>query len=90
VAERLAACVNIVSNVRSVYRWQGNVEKENEHLLLVKTGRDRFDDVRKKVLALHTYDVPEIIALSIDEGHAPYLEWLFAESSGGPRHAKDL
>ncbi len=80
VDERLAACVNIVRNVRSVYRWKGNVEKDDELLLLIKTTQDRFEYLKRKVLELHTYDVPEVIALSIDEGHAPYLEWLFAES----------
>ncbi len=80
VTGRLAACVNIVGNVRSVYRWKGKIEKDAEFLLIIKTWQDRFEDLKKRVLDLHTYDVPEIIALRIDEGHAPYLEWMFAES----------
>lgn len=82
VADRLAACVNIVDSIRSIFRWKGSIEKDCELLLLIKTWQDRFDDVRRKVLDLHTYDLPEIIALRIDEGHAPYLEWLFTASRG--------
>lgn len=80
VEEKLAACVTIVKNVRSVYRWKGAVEVDDEQLLIIKTWSDRFDVLEARVLELHGYDVPEIVALPIDGGHAPYLEWVFAET----------
>ncbi|MCE5311982.1 MAG: divalent-cation tolerance protein CutA [Nitrospiraceae bacterium] len=79
VEERLAACVNIIKSVRSIYRWEGKVEDENETLLIAKTRRGLFDKLRKKVKTLHSYAVPEIIAAQIAEGSAEYLSWLMQE-----------
>jgi periplasmic divalent cation tolerance protein len=76
VDERLAACVNIVSPIRSIYRWEGKVRDEREWLLIIKTQRTRFEDLEKKVRSLHSYRVPEIVSLPIIEGHKPYLSWL--------------
>lgn len=76
VESRLAACVNIVSNLRSIYRWQGKVEDESEVLMIVKTQRSLFDSLSKKVKELHSYTVPEIIAVPIVEGSEEYLKWL--------------
>jgi periplasmic divalent cation tolerance protein len=76
VERRLAACVNIVPGVRSVYRWQGRVEEDEERLLVIKTRRDRFDALREALVALHPYELPEAIVLPIEAGHAPYLAWL--------------
>ena len=76
VDERLAACVNIVSPIRSIYRWEGKVRDESEWLLIIKTQRTRFEDLEKKVRSLHSYRVPEIVSLPIIEGHKPYLNWL--------------
>ena len=76
VEERLAACVNLVSPVRSIYRWEGKVWDEKEWLLIIKTQKQRFEEVEKKVKALHSYSVPEIIGLPIIEGASSYLEWL--------------
>lgn len=76
VEARLAGCVNIVKNVRSIYRWQGKVEDESEVLMIVKTRKDLFDDLAKKVKEVHTYAVPEIIALPVAEGSKDYLKWL--------------
>jgi len=76
VEEGLAACVNIVPSVRSVYRWQGEICDDAEVLLLLKTRQDRFEALRSRVAALHPYEVPEIIAVPIVEGHMPYLAWL--------------
>ncbi|MBT9171529.1 MAG: Divalent-cation tolerance protein CutA [Actinobacteria bacterium] len=76
VEGRLAACVNIVRNLRSIYRWQGKVEDESEVLMIVKTQRSLFDTLCKKVKELHSYTVPEIIALPIVEGSEDYLKWL--------------
>jgi periplasmic divalent cation tolerance protein len=76
VEERLAGCVNRVGAVRSIYRWQGRVEESDEELLIIKTRQDLFDRLRQRVLELHSYTVPEIIALPITDGNEGYLNWL--------------
>ncbi len=76
VEECLAACVNLISPVRSIYRWEGKIWDEKEWLLIIKTQRIRFDELEKKVKSLHSYSVPEIIALPIIEGSSSYLDWL--------------
>ena len=73
---RLAACVNVVPGLASFYRWKGQVEKDAEMLLVIKTRRDRVDALKAALVALHPYDVPELVVLSIESGHAPYLSWL--------------
>ena len=77
VERRLAACGNILETpVRSIYRWKGKVETATEYLLLIKTSRRRFAALQAEVKHLHSYDVPEIIALPIAEGSREYLEWI--------------
>jgi periplasmic divalent cation tolerance protein len=77
VGRRLAACVNILqAPIESVYRWKGNVESAREFLLVVKTSRKRFPALQKEVQRLHSYDVPEIIALPIVSGERRYLAWI--------------
>jgi periplasmic divalent cation tolerance protein len=76
VEEHLAACVNLVSPIRSIYRWEGKIWDEREWLLIVKTQRQKFEDLEKKVKSLHSYSVPEIIGLTIVEGSSSYLNWL--------------
>ena len=76
VGAHLAACVQILPEIESVYRWQGKIERQSEVLLLVKTTRSRFDELEKEVRALHSYDTPEIIAVPVTDGSAPYLQWL--------------
>jgi periplasmic divalent cation tolerance protein len=76
VDERLAACVNRIKAVESTYRWQGKVEKSDEELLIIKSRRDLFPALEKRVRELHSYAVPEIIALPILAGSAVYLDWL--------------
>jgi periplasmic divalent cation tolerance protein len=83
VAERLAACVNIVPGITSVYRWQGEVQRDQEWLLLVKSRRDVLDDLAQRLQELHSYDLPEVIALPLVGGSAPYLAWLRAEVRDG-------
>jgi periplasmic divalent cation tolerance protein len=78
VERRLAACVNIVGSTCSVYRWKGEVVRDAEILLLIKTTADAFERVRDAIRALHSYEVPEIIALPIREGDPPYLDWIGA------------
>jgi periplasmic divalent cation tolerance protein len=76
VEERLAACVNLVFPVRSIYRWEGKIWDEKEWILIIKTQKQRFEKLEKKVKSLHSYSVPEIIGLPIIEGSSSYLDWL--------------
>ncbi|MFP5264687.1 MAG: divalent-cation tolerance protein CutA [Blastocatellia bacterium] len=76
VSERLAACVNIVGGVESIYRWEGQVARERETLLIIKTVAGRYDELERRVKELHTYTTPEVIAYKIERGSGDYLEWL--------------
>jgi periplasmic divalent cation tolerance protein len=76
VTSRLAACVQILPEIESVYRWQGAIERQPEILLIAKTTRGKFAELETEVRRLHSYETPEIVALSITEGSAPYFEWL--------------
>jgi periplasmic divalent cation tolerance protein len=83
VVEKLAACVNVVPGVRSVYAWEGEICNEGELQCLIKTRRALFPAVQERVLSLHPYQVPEIIALPLVEGNAEYLAWLRDNSRSG-------
>jgi len=76
IEARLAACVNVVKDIRSIYSWQGKVEDESEALMIVKTRKDMFGALSRKVKELHSYSVPEIIALPVIEGSEDYLKWI--------------
>jgi len=76
VDRQLAACVNIVLQIESVYRWQGKVESAREWLLLIKTSAEKFSAVRDAIRELHSYDLPECIALAIEDGSPGYLQWI--------------
>ena len=78
IGAHLAACVQILPEMESVYRWQGKIERQAETLLLAKTTRSKFEELEREVRALHSYETPEIIALPIVAGSTPYLEWLSA------------
>jgi len=82
IEERLAACVNRIAGVQSVYRWQGKVEQSAEELLVIKTRADLFPALEKRVRELHSYAVPEVIALPIVSGSESYLHWLGEQLSG--------
>jgi periplasmic divalent cation tolerance protein len=79
VDARLAACVNIVPGIRSIYRWQGNVEDAAEQLLVIKSSRAAFPALCAEIEKLHPYEVPEILALPVVDGSEKYLSWLAAE-----------
>jgi periplasmic divalent cation tolerance protein len=76
VDERLAACVNLVPTVRSIYRWQGAVSDDTETLAVIKTTRDRYDALAARLRELHPYEVPEMLAFDVAAGHAAYLSWV--------------
>jgi periplasmic divalent cation tolerance protein len=76
VENRLAACVNVIPQVRSIYRWQEKVESAQEWLLLAKTTAEKFTLIRDAIGALHSYELPECISIAIDGGSAPYLRWI--------------
>lgn len=77
---RLAACINCINAVESIFRWKGKIERETELLLIVKTQADRFAELAETVRRHHSYETPEIIALPIIDGHADYLAWLKEET----------
>ena len=81
VEERLAACVNVGGPFHSTYRWRGTVENATEYMLVIKTSTRRFSQLERKVRELHSYEVPEIVAVALTAGSKPYLTWL-AESTG--------
>lgn len=76
VGERLAGCVNIVKDIRSIYMWEGKTEDEKEVLMIAKTQRSLFTKLSQRVRELHSYTVPEIIAMPVVEGSEDYLSWL--------------
>ena len=76
LAARLAACVNIVPSVVSLYEWQGKMEREQEFMLFIKTRAEGFPELEKLVRASHSYELPELIAVPIDEGSKAYLNWI--------------
>lgn len=78
VGMRLAACVNVVTGVSSVYRWQGEVERGEEVLVLIKTTAERFEALKRAIESRSSYELPEVLAVSVTSGSAPFLEWIAA------------
>lgn len=76
VERRLAACVSVVPGLVSIYRWKGNVERDDERLLVIKTRRERLAPLREAIAELHPYELPELLALPVEAGSPDYLEWL--------------
>ena len=74
--QRLAACVNLLPNVQSIYRWQGRIERDDEVLLLIKSDATRFEQLKKQILDLHPYELPEIIGVPVEAGYREYLRWI--------------
>ena len=86
VEERLAACANVLPGVRSVYRWEGRIQDDSEVMLLVKTRASLFPEVVLRVRQLHSYEVPEVIALPIESGDDTYLDWIRSATGDDSRH----
>ena len=78
-----AACVNVVPMIRSVYRWKGKIASENEHLMIVKTTQPLLEDVKRTVKELHSYELPELVAVSVDDGDKNALSWIASVVKGG-------
>ena len=89
VEHGLAACVNIVPQIESVYRWQGEVETATEWLLVIKTTTSAFEQVRDAIGKLNSYDVPECIEITIEDGSAAYLEWIGSSVSQTPQKSEN-
>lgn len=85
VEERLAACANVFDGMRSIYWWQGRVQQDNEAVLILKTTDDRLAAAIDRVKALHSYDVPCVVALSVEAGNPDYLNWIADETSSAPQ-----
>ena len=90
VEERLAACVNVLPAMQSIYRWEGAIERAAEHQLVIKTALARVEAVKARLTALHPYDVPEILVLPVTTGGNAYLEWVGASTTvdAGPATAR--
>lgn len=80
VEERLAACANLIPAIRSIYRWQGKLQDEDEVLVLLKTRAEHLERLKLRILELHPYEVPEVLAVPVEFGYQPYLEWLAGET----------
>ncbi|MCW5746479.1 MAG: divalent-cation tolerance protein CutA [Alphaproteobacteria bacterium] len=80
VDERLAACANILDGMRSIFRWQGSVQKGQEAILILKTREDLLDALKERIAELHSYELPCIVALPIAAGHEPFLDWVASET----------
>jgi periplasmic divalent cation tolerance protein len=76
VEERLAACANVVPGVVSIYRWEGALRREGEVLVILKTTGERVESLRSRLVELHPYDIPEVLAVGVQAGHEPYLAWV--------------
>ncbi len=76
VSQRLVACVNIMPSLTSIYQWQGEIETAQEHLLIIKSQQKQFTAIETAIKAIHPYQVPEIIAVAIEQGSAEYLNWI--------------
>ncbi len=81
VENGLAACVNIVREVRSIYIWEGKIEDEKEFLLIIKTSSSSFKNLKERIKALHPYSVPEIIGIDVTDGNEDYIKWVLKETS---------
>lgn len=84
VGERLAACVNVLPLMRSIYRWKDAIEQESERQIIIKTTADRLDALRARIRALHPYELPEFVVLPVVDGEVGYLDWIRDSVTGAP------
>lgn len=82
VEERLAACANVLDGMTAIYRWDGKLQEEDEAVLVLKTAAGQIERLTARLVELHSYDLPCVVAWKIETGHAPYLDWVKAESAG--------
>ncbi len=87
--KRLAACVNILPGIHSIYRWKGTIEGSGETLLIIKTSRNLLEDLKAEICEIHPYEVPEIIALGVEEGLEDYINWALGELRNGKPRDRD-
>jgi periplasmic divalent cation tolerance protein len=87
VSERLAACVNIVATIESIYLWEGKVTRDREALMIIKTTGERYPELESRVKELHSYSTPEVVALRIERGSEQYLNWLRDSTAGDENRA---
>jgi periplasmic divalent cation tolerance protein len=80
VEEKLAACANVLPAIRSIYRWEGKLQDENEVLVLLKTRAENVERLKARILELHPYEVPEVLAVPVESGYQAYLDWLSAQT----------
>ena len=85
VSKRLAACVQILPEMESIYRWQGKIERQREVLLIAKTVNSKFAELEREVRVFHSYETPEIVAFPLSAGSSPYLQWLSASVTEAPQ-----
>lgn len=76
VQKRLAACANIIDGISSIYEWKGEICKDEENLMIIKSRKSLFEEIKKEILSLHSYELPEIVSLPITDGLEPYLDWI--------------
>lgn len=81
IHSNLAACVNLIKGVESVYKWEGEIHTDSETMLIIKSNHNQFESVKALLLEIHPYDLPECVMLEISDGHQPYLDWLTALGS---------
>jgi periplasmic divalent cation tolerance protein len=81
VSERLAACVNILGAIESVYRWEGKITRDREVLMIIKTTAERYPELELRIKELHSYSTPEVVALKIERGSADYLTWIWESTA---------
>jgi periplasmic divalent cation tolerance protein len=83
IESKLAACVNIIDAMQSLYRWEGKLQEDRETVLIAKTTQEKVEDLKKMVVSLHSYDCPCILAFSVSNGHGPFMKWIADQVGNG-------